>query len=530
MQTIFHNCHVLTMNPSMPEAAAVVTRGDKIVYVGNDSTALSFAGPGSRIIDGRGGSLLPGFNDSHLHLLGLGLSMSNIDCRDLLGLPALQAKVAARVREASADEVILGRGWDQNKYPGATYPSRFDLDEVAPHHPVILFRACGHVLVCNSRALQLANINDGVEDVEGGSFDRTPAGELTGVLREKAMSFVLSALPKSSPEVIRTALLRAAEHALSHGITTAQTHDGNGNDWEEVARAYHELALPLRVNLLFNLDRSEIMSFGPTMLAANSRDEQRVGVKTIKIMADGSLGARTAALSEPYHDDPNNTGLSYYTQEAFDDLVRVAHQAGFQVAVHAIGDYTADQAITAIERAQGSDTTRRHRLIHCQILRRDLVERMSQANIVAEIQPIFVTTDLHWTEDRVGKERLRHAYAWRSLLEFGVNCAGGSDCPVEIIAPLAGITAAVTRSDNNGNPPEGWLPEQKLTVREAVALFTVGSAYAEHMEGCKGQIRPQYLADLVLLAKNVETVEARHIRDIKIALTMVAGHIAYAPS
>jgi len=529
MRTIFHNCQVLTMNPSMPGATAVVTEGKRIIYVGNDRLALSFAGSDSRLIDGQGGSLLPGFNDSHLHLLGLGLSMKNIDCRDLPDLLGLQAKVAERVRHAPQGEFILGRGWDQNKWPSATYPSRFDLDQVSPLHPVILFRACGHVLVCNSRALQLANIDDSAPDVEGGSFDRNPDGELTGVLREKAMPFVLSALPLSSPQALRDALVKGADHAVAHGITTVQTHDGGGNDWEEIVRAYRDLDLPLRVNVLFNLDKDEILRYGLDMLAANSRDEHRLGVKTIKIMADGSLGARTAALSEPYADDANNKGLYYYTQENFDDLVRTAHQAGFQVAIHAIGDYTADQAITAIERAQGSDLTRRHRLIHCQILRRDLVERMAQANIVAEIQPVFVTTDLHWTEQRIGQKRLTYAYAWKSLLEFGVHCAGGSDCPVEVIAPLAGIAAAVTRSDSQGFPKEGWLPEQRLSVREAVALFTVGSAYAEHMEWCKGQVRPQYLADLVLLGEDIEAVEPLDIRGIKVKLTMLAGRIVYEP-
>jgi len=530
MRTIFHNCRVLTMNPSMPEATAVVAEGAKIIYVGNDRLALSFAGNDSRLIDGGGGSLLPGFNDSHLHLLGLGLSMNNIDCRDVLDMPALQEKVAARVRSAPLGEAILGRGWDQNKWPAATYPSRYDLDQVSPHHPVILFRACGHVLVCNSRALQMANIDDSIQDVEGGSFDRTPDEKLTGVLREKAMNFILSALPKSSPQVLRDALVKAAEHAVANGITTVQTHDGGGNDWEEVVQAYRDLDLPLRVNVLFNLDKDEILAYGQDMRAASSRDEQKLGVKTIKIMADGSLGARTAALREPYHDDPTNTGLYYYTQEAFDDLVRAAHQAGFQVAIHAIGDYTADQAITAIERAQGSDTARRHRLIHCQILRRDLVARMAQANIVAEIQPIFVTTDLHWTEHRIGPERLPYAYAWKSLLEFGVQCAGGSDCPVEGISPLAGIAAAVTRSDSNGFPREGWLPEQKLSIREAIALFSIGSAYAEHMEWCKGQIRPHYLADLVLLGEDIEAVKPLDIRGVKVKLTMIAGSIAYEQS
>lgn len=527
MRTIFTNCKILTMNIAQPEATALAVEGNKILFVGNDVDALSFQQPDSSIIDGQGTSLLPGLNDSHMHLLGLGLSMNAVDCRGLTNIAALMGRVQEKVQSTPVGTVITGRGWDQNKWSDGRYATKEDLDEVAPHHPVILTRACGHVLVANSLALQLAGVDANTIDMEGGSLDRDEQGHPTGVFRERAMGLVRQIIPASDAKAIREALQVASQHAISRGLTSVQTNDGGGGGWEDVVAAYHELELPLRANIQFTMSVEHLGEFTESMHAANMVNPERVGVKTIKIMADGSLGARTAALSTPYSDDLNEKGLSYYEQADLNKLVAEAHRAGFQVAIHAIGDYTAEQAITAIEQAQGCDTTRRHRMVHCQILRRDLVERMAKANIIAEIQPVFLITDLHWTESRVGKERLPFSYAWKTLLEFGVNCSGGSDCPVEVLDPLLGIGAAVTRADVANWPNEGWLPQQKLSVREAVALFTVGSAYAEHMETTKGILKPGYLADLVLLSGDIEAVSPFAIKDLHVKLTMVDGKVVY---
>lgn len=527
MRTIFTNCKILTMNVAQPEATALVVEENKILFVGNDADALSFKQSDSNIIDGQGTSLLPGFNDSHMHLLGLGVSMNAVDCRGLTDIAALMERVKEKVQSSALGVVITGRGWDQNKWTDGRYATRDDLDKVAPEHPVILTRACGHVLVANSLALQLAGVDANTMDMEGGSLDRDEQGQPTGVFRERAMGLFRQIIPASDQKAIREALQVASQHAVSRGLTSVQTHDGNGPGWQQVIAAYHELKLPIRTNVQFGLNVEELAEFADKMHVANHVSPEHVGVKTIKVMADGSLGARTAALSMPYSDDPNEKGLSYYEQADLNSLIEKAHQAGFQVAIHAIGDYTAEQAITAIEHAQGSETSRRHRIVHCQILRRDLVARMAKANIVAEIQPVFLITDLHWTESRVGQERLEFSYAWKSLLEYGVNCSGGSDCPVEVLDPLLGICAAITRADVNNWPAEGWLPKQKLSVREAVALFTVGSAYAEHMEATKGILKPGYLADMVLLSGDIEAVDPFAIKDLQVKFTMVDGKVVY---
>lgn len=529
MRTIFTNCKILTMNIAQPEATALVVEGNKILFVGNDIDALSFKQVDSHMIDGLGTTLVPGFNDSHMHLLNLGVAMSSVDCRGLADIKGLQQRVKDKAEQAAPGSVIVGRGWDQNKWTDGRYATKEDLDAVAPEHPVILTRACGHVLVANSLALQLAGVDANTMDMEGGSLDRDEQGQPTGVLRERAMGLVRQIIPAIDATSIREALQVGAQHAISRGLTSVQTNDGGGAAWEEVISAYHELKLPLRVNVEFGMSLEQLNDFAERMHAANQVSPEHVGVKTIKVMADGSLGARTAALSTPYSDAPNEKGLSYFEQESLNSLLAAAHMAGFQIAIHAIGDYTAEQAITAIEQAQGSDTSRRHRMVHCQILRRDLVERMAKANIVAEIQPVFLITDLHWTESRVGQERLAFSYAWKSLLEYGVNCSGGSDCPVEVLDPLLGIGAAVTRTDVTNWPAEGWLPQQKLSVREAVALFTVGSAYAEHMETKKGILKPGYLADMVLLSDDIEAVNPFAIKDMSVKLTMVDGKVVYKP-
>lgn len=529
MRTIFTNCKILTMNPCQPEATALVVEGNKILFVGNDQDALSFKQSDTQVHNGQGASLLPGFNDSHMHLLGLGLAMNAVDCKGLPNIAALMEIVKDKVATVPAGTFISGRGWDQNKWTdGGRYPSRYDLDTIAPEHPVALTRACGHVLVANSLALKLAGLGAHTPDMEGGSLDRDENGELTGILRERAMDLVRRVIPPANESDIRDALRVASQHALSRGLTSVQTNDGGGSSWNQVVAAYQVLHLPLRINVEFSLNSEQVTQYAHDLHTAGLENPDHFGVKTIKVMADGSLGARTAALAEPYSDAPGEKGLLYYAQDDLNALVVNAHQSGFQVAVHAIGDYTAEQAITAIEHAQGQDTSRRHRLVHCQILRRDLVERMAKANIVAEIQPVFLITDLHWTESRVGQHRLAFSYAWKSLLEFGVNCSGGSDCPVEAIDPLFGICAAVTRADANGWPQEGWLPKQKLTVREAIALFTLGSAYAEHMEHRKGMLKAGFLADVVLLNNDIEAVNPFAIKDLHVQLTMVDGKVVYS--
>ncbi len=531
MRHIFFNGSLYTADPRLPRAQALVTDGDRILFVGSSSDALNGRQPGDMLIDLGGRSLLPGFNDSHLHFLGLGMALQAVNCAGLNSIAELKQKVHERVAEARDGEWITGRGWDQNRYTEGRYPSRHDLDEVAPNHPVVLNRACGHLLVANTRALQLAGMNAATADVDGGKIDREADGFPTGVLRERAMGLLHHAIPEADAHARRRAVDLASVHAVTKGITSVQANDA-GNDWRQVWEAYAEALqhdqLPVRVNLQFSIGADQLLKDQQALFDANQsvlNDLLRFGV--VKIMADGSLGGRTAAFSEEYSDDPGNYGLTYHTQETMDYLVKTAHSLGYQVAIHAIGDRTADQAITAIERAQGTWPGRRHRLVHCQVLTPQLIERMARAGMVAEIQPKFITTDLHWAGSRIGPKRLRYAYAWRTLLDFGVACSGGSDCPVEPIDPLLGIFAAVNRTDLDDQPKNGWLPDQKLSVARSIELFTTGSAYAEHKEQIKGRLQRGYKADLVLLSGDILSVDPAEIKNMSVNLTMVDGRIVY---
>ncbi|MDP3058214.1 MAG: amidohydrolase family protein, partial [bacterium] len=267
-------------------------------------------------------------------------------------------------------------------------------------------------------------------------------------------------------EELVLALKAAGARAAMNGITSVQTNDAKDN-WREIYRIFIEANLPLRARLLPTLSRESLLSDLDDLRQVMAKSGPKVAMGTIKVMADGSLGARTAALDTPYADDWQNKGIHYYSQSELNELVACIHDCGLQVAIHAIGDYTVGQCLTAIELAQGGDISRRHRIIHCQVLRADLIDRMSRAGIIAEIQPVFLITDHHWTESRLGLERLSFAYCWKTLIERGVKCAGGSDSPVEDINPLLGIHAAVNRTDLQGAPAGGWLPTQRLSIPEA---------------------------------------------------------------
>lgn len=531
LRHVFFNGNLFTADPRLPMAQALVTDGDRILFVGSNAEVLNGKQAGDVLVDLAGRSLLPGLNDSHLHFIGLGMALQAVNLIGSNSIEEIKEKVREHVLTARDGDWITGRGWDQNRFIEGRYPNRHDLDEVAPHHPVVLYRTCGHLLVANTKAMQMAGLTSQTNDVDGGGIDREVDGFPTGVLRERAMGLVRHAIPDVDAHARRRAVDLAAAHAVTTGITSVQANDGGG-DWRSVWEAYEQALkqdrLPVRVNLQFSLSADRLLTDRHALFEANQTvTGDRLRFSVVKIMADGSLGARTAAFAKPYSDDPDNSGMAYHSQEAMDYLVNTVHSLGYQVAIHAIGDRTADQAITAIERAQGTRNDRRHRLVHCQVLDPQLIGRMARAGIVAEIQPKFVTTDLHWAGSRIGSSRLRFAYAWKTLLDFGVACSGGSDCPVEPIDPLLGIYAAVNRTDLDGQPEQGWLPDEKLSVSEAIELFTVGAAYAEHQEQTKGRLQRGHKADLVVLSGDIMATDSTAIKDLKVDLTMTGGMIVH---
>lgn len=513
-------------------AEAVAIAAGKVLAVGSYDEVMQTRGPATRVVDLAGRALLPGLIDAHLHLLGYALTLDRLAVAGLPSLEAVRQAVAAEAAKRPAGEWIVGRGWDQDRWTERREPTKEDLDQVSPNHPVYLQRNCNHVGVANSAALQAAGITKETPDPEGGHIDRDPVtGEPTGMLRENAQMLVQRVIPQAGPERRRELLAQAMREALSYGITQVHTDDCRyGGGLDETEALFTSLVgpdqIPLRVTQMILMeDVEEAAARGIKTGAGN--EWYRYG--QVKIFADGSLGGRTAALLEPYADNPSTTGLFIYKEAEFKALVARAHALGNQVGAHCIGDAGAKLFIDAVAEAQ-RQTPRpdgRHRLIHCQILSEELMDQMVAEGIVGDIQPVFLKSDGYWFADRVGAERARTSYAWRTMLEKGIPLCGGSDCPIEPLNIWYGIYCAVTRQDLDGYPAGGWQPEQRLTVAETLDMFTAGASYSTFEEGFKGTLAPGMAADLIVVDRDPFHCNPGELQDVKVQLTMVGGVVAY---
>lgn len=528
---MFVNGTIITLDPERPYARAAASRAGRWLAVGGEDEVRAAAGSSAELVDLGGLTAIPGLTDSHLHLLNYGLHLERLHLEEVRSLEELRERVRLQAAVTPAGSWIVGRGWDQDRMIEHRYPTAADLDSAAPTHPVVLVRACGHLSAVNSLALKLAGITRDTPDPEGGRIDRDESGEPTGILRESATRLLGRLIPPPDEAALRRALRAAAGRALAAGLTQVHTDDVGTVGGLDQTLALYESTVgngepPLRVQLEVAAKYlDDLVARG--MRTGDGDEWFRIG--PLKIFADGSLGGGTAALSQPYADAPGNCGLPLLPAAAMDELVAKAHRHGMQVAIHAIGDRAVEIAANAIARAQAATPGRclRHRIVHCQVLRPDLIDQFAREGIVADIQPKFITSDMHWAGRRLGSDRLRWSYAWRTLLEAGIQCAGGSDAPVEPLEPFLGIYAAVTRCDLNGQPAGGWLPEQRLTVEEALRLFAMGGAYAGHDERARGMIAPGYQADLAVISANPLRVDPLALKDIKVLMTVVGGRVAY---
>lgn len=524
---------VTTLDPARPLCSAVACRAGRILAVGTDGEMEALAGPATRVVNVYGRRVTPGLIDGHMHLSWLGLGLGYIDLEGVRSLDVLQDLVRARAAREPAGTWLLGRGWDQELL--GVLPSRYHLDAVAPHHPVFLTRVCGHVGVANSRALELAGITRHTPDPRGGAIDRDDRGEPTGVLREDAMDLVRSPIPPPGVEELARALVAGARHAVATGITSVHSNDGSFHQGVDFVPAAYRRAreLGMRLRVWWDFPGELLEQVGERGWRSGQGDEWfRVGAA--KFFADGSLGGGTAALSEPYADSPSSCGILTMDPADLAHQVARARGSGIQVAIHAIGDRAIEVALDALEGAgfgaadrPGVGAWARPRLVHCQVMRADLFPRMKACGAVADLQPRFVSSDKRFAEKRLGPARAVLSYAWRSFLDHGIPVAFGSDCPVEPIAPMLGVYAAVTRCDPEGDPPGGWHPEQKLTVEEAFYGFTVGAAWAVGEEAEKGTISPGKLADLVVWDPDPFAVDPLELKDVRPVLVVVGGEVVY---
>jgi predicted amidohydrolase YtcJ len=512
---------VWTMDPAHPRVAAVAWRGDRVIAVGDDATVRAHAGPATRVIELHGRAATPGLIDAHCHLYGLGADLEHFSVRDLTSEAETVQVIATAAKTRPADQWLVGRGWDQNRWPGQQFPTKQALDAAVGDRPVVLERIDGHAYWVNSVALRAAGITKATRDPAGGKILRTAAGEPTGVLIDNAQALIAAKVPPPSPEVREHRILAAAAVAIAAGLTAV--HDMGIE--EETGAAYEKLAaakrLPLRVHAFLTAPaKLERLATAPH--AAVGRFEMR----GVKFYADGALGSRGARLYTPYSDDPKNGGLWRTEPVMLTKSVEAAVAGGWQVAIHAIGDAAVGAVIDAYLAAnQAHPGDHRLRIEHTQVIAAKDVPRMIEAHAIASMQPTHATSDMPWAEARLGSQRMLGAYAWRTMLEHRIPVAGGSDFPVEQVSPLLGIYAAVTRQDAKGAPAGGWYPAQKMTLDEAIDAFTRGAAYAEGAEATRGVLAVGRAADVTVYSAPL--APDRSLLALKIDYTVVDGEIVY---
>lgn len=505
-------------------AQAMAISAGRIISIGQNDLALKLKGKKTQVIDLGGHFVMPGFNDAHTHLASGGFEKLNVNLVGTKSLEEMKQRIAARVKTAAPGEWITGRGWDHTLWAEQKTPTRQDVDAVTGDHPAIFNRVDGHIAVANSVALKAAGITAQSADPHGGKIDRDDKGEPTGILRETAMSEVFSKIPPPTPAQRRRAAELALQDAAQWGITSAQ----DNSEWEDFL-VYEQLEkegkLTLRIAewLPFDAPLEKLKE----MRSHHPASDPMLHTTMLKGFMDGSLGSRTAAMLAPYNDDPKNAGIPRYEQDPLDKKAVERAKAGFQLGFHAIGDRGARMALDAFALAEQASRKRdfRFRIEHAQVVAPEDYEKFKQFGVIASMQPNHLLTDMNWAEAHIGPDRAKHSYAWKEFLEDGVVLAFGTDYPVEPITPFRGIYCAVTRKNEAGT--KEYLPEQKLTMDQAIAAYTTGSAYAEFAEQQKGVLEKGRLADFVVLDRDITKVDPEEILKTRVLRTVVGGRTVY---
>jgi predicted amidohydrolase YtcJ len=518
---------VMTMDKAHPEATAIAIRGDRIVAVGSDREVMAWVGRRTRVIPLEGRTVTPGLTDSHAHLYGLGASLESLSLRGAQSEEIAAEKAHAAALGMPEGEWLVGRGWDQNLWPDKKFPTVASLDKAVGDRPAALRRIDGHAVWVSSKALQLAGIERSTPDPRGGRIVRDGSGDATGVLIDQAMDLIDDKMPPASDAARQRRILAAAKQAIEAGITCVHEMGIDDATADVYRNLEDERRLPLRVYAFLSGDPKMAESL-PRRVPDTDRDgNARFIVRGVKFFADGALGSRGAVLLAPYADDPKNTGLWVTPPGELERAIEAAVEGGWQPAVHAIGDAGVRAVLDAYQavRAQQPNGDLRLRVEHAQVVAPQDMTRFAKLGVIASMQPTHATSDMPWAEARLGPDRIRGAYAWRQLLRSDAHVAFGSDFPVEEVAPLLGIYAAVTRQDGKGQPAGGWRPEEKLTLEEAVRAFTSEGAYASFSERNRGQIRVGMLADLTVYDRRL-AADASLLKT-KIEMTIVGGEPVY---
>lgn len=517
---------VWTGDSANPWAGGIAIRGDTILAVGDSSAVAAQGGPDTRQVSIPGGFVTPGFMDDHVHLFTGGFQLTSVDLRDAATPAEFTRRIKAFVAKLKPGEWVLGGVWDHEMWPGTPLPDRAWIDSVTPDNPVFILRLDGHMALANTRALAAARLDRSTPEIPGGSIVRRADGELSGVLKDEAMNPVYAAIPTPSAEQLDSALAGAMRHAASLGVTgVASMVTG----WEEIAalrRARDRGALTLRVSNYLTL--ASWRSAADSLKSAGPGDDW-IRTAGVKGFVDGSLGSTTALMSEPYRDAPGTRGLFVTPEDSLRQWIGAADSAGLQVVVHAIGDRANALLLDifdSVATAHGA-RDRRFRVEHAQHLRAAEIPRFTALGVIPSMQPYHAADDGRWASKRIGPELIRGTYAFRSLLDAGARLIFGSDWYVAPLDPRLGLEAAVTRQTLDGLNPGGWVPEEKITLEEALRAYTGSNAYGVFAEATRGVLRPGYRADLVVFDRDLTATAPDALSDARVMLTVAGGRVVW---
>ncbi len=525
--TIYHSGRIYTNDPASPWAEAMLVRGEEILAVGDDAEVTGLADKGAQVVDLEKHFVMPGFNDAHVHIGGAGQDWLAVRLNGAQSVTELQKRLAEGVAQHKEGEWIAGSGWDHTFWPEKKFPNRQQLDVVSPKNPVILTHISGHVAIANSLALQLSGVTKSTPNPSGGEIEKDEQGEPTGMLKEgAAMHLVESKIPSPTPEQRRRGIELALADLAKNGVTSAQdnsawedflTYRGIKNDGKLTVRITEWLPFAAQLEKLEQMRRD----------GGTTDSWLRTGA--LKMVTDGALGSRTAAMLAPYSDDPSTSGIMTMEPEKLRALAVERDKAGFQLNFHAIGDRANRVALDAFEAAAKANgpRDRRDRIEHAQVVALSDIPRFARLQVIASMQPSHETSDMRWAEQRVGSERAKGAYAWASMQKFGVRLAFGTDYDVEPISPFRGLYACVTRELPMGGPQGGWQPQEKISLADCIRAYTSGSAYGEFMEGKKGELKAGEFADFIVLSNDLTKVEPREYVNTKVLRTVVGGRAVY---
>lgn len=518
------NARIWTGDPAKPWAEAMAIHADTITFVGTTTEVMKMTDKNTQVIDAAGKLVTPGFNDAHLHFIDGGFGLSSVQLRDAKTRQQFTQRIAEFVKTVPAGTWITGGDWDHTHW-GGELPIAAWIDSVSPNHPVFVQRLDGHMALANSAAMKLANVSATTKDLSGGTIVRGADGSPAGVFKDNAMGLFSSVISNPSDDLKDRALVAAMEHVAKQGVTSVQSM-GSWDDLRIYKRAHQKNALNTRIYAVVPLATWQRLR---DTVQKNGTGDKNIRIGGLKGYVDGSLGSHTAAFLKPFTDAPSDSGLLVTPIQTLYNQTSGADKAGLQVMVHAIGDRAIHEQLNIFERVAGEnkDRDRRFRIEHAQHIAPADISRFGSLKVIASMEPYHAIDDGRWAEPLIGPERIKTTYAFRNLLDTKAVIAFGSDWFVAPPTPLEGIYAAVTRRTLDDKNPNGWVPEQKITVEEALKAYTSAAAYASFDEKIKGSLQSGKLADFVLLDKDITRIAPETIRDVKVIMTVVGGKVVY---